>query len=85
MTIYYTEGGLPVSEAMDDILDELAAGQGGIVFATSLEPDPKPDFLASRDNLMIGWGADHPDGISTNPQMLPDTCGTFQWNQGFGQ
>ena len=87
LTIYYTEGGLPVSEAMDmdDILDELAAGQGGIVFATSLEPDPKPDFLASRDNLMIGWGADHPNGISTNPQMLPGTCGTFQWNQGFGQ
>ncbi|MEM9923107.1 MAG: calcium-binding protein [Cyanobacteria bacterium P01_D01_bin.50] len=60
--IYYTEGGIPLSEAMtfDDILASMRDGSPGLVFATSLEPDPKPEYLFSRDNTMIAWTSFYP-------------------------
>ena len=66
--IYYTEGGLPLSEARtwDDVLQTIRSG-GLINITLSLEPDPKPDFLASRSNTMEGWTAFYPlltpDGV----------------------
>jgi hypothetical protein len=62
--VYYTEGGLPPSKAMsfDQVLESIWYGQGMMV-ATSLEPDPKPDYLTSRDNLMITWANMYPQAI----------------------
>jgi hypothetical protein len=58
---YYLPGGLPASKAMswDDVLQNIWSGYG-IAFSSSLEPDPKPSYLDSRDNLMIGWGNQYP-------------------------
>ncbi|WP_019509579.1 calcium-binding protein [Pleurocapsa sp. PCC 7319] len=65
--LYYTQGNVPVSEAMsfDEILesirnDEVGFDTGGMNLAFSLEPDPKPGFLDSRDNTMIAWDAFYP-------------------------
>ena len=65
--LYYTQGNVPVSEAMsfDDILesirnDEVGVGTGGMDIAFSLEPDPKPEYLFSRDNTMIAWNGFYP-------------------------
>jgi len=62
---YYTNGGIPAEDAIswDDVLEQVH--HSGIMFATSLEPDPKPDYLLSRDNLMIGH-------IGAYPQQIPD-------------
>ena len=59
--IYYTEGGLPVSEAAnwDDVLTTMR-DTGSFSLFTSLEPDPKPDFLASRDNTMVAHASSYP-------------------------
>lgn len=67
--IWYLNGGLPPSRAMswDKVLDSIWQGYG-MAFSSSLEPDPKPAFLASRDNLMIGWGGAY-------PQQIPDGMG----------
>lgn len=64
--IYYTEGGIPLDQAMtwDDILTSMR-NSVGLVFATSLEPDPKPEYLNSRDNTMIAWS-------SFYPTLVPD-------------
>lgn len=66
--IYYTEGGLPLSEAMtwDDILDNVRNGNL-LNITVSVEPDPKPQFLDSRPNTMEAWNSLYPtlnpDGI----------------------
>ena len=81
---YYTQGGLPASEAIsfDDFIDQNAEGRGPMSIAMSYEPFPKPDYLKARDNLMLGFG-----GFWPNPHPLdsplfdpPVECGTsFQW------
>ncbi|MCH9683042.1 MAG: hypothetical protein K0V04_16525 [Deltaproteobacteria bacterium] len=88
LDVYYTNDGLPPSEAMnmDDILDDIEAAEAGVGFgnlllATSLEPEPKPGYLASRDNLMIGWGGSLLDASATGlpVDLTPyGECGTFQ-------
>ncbi|MDJ0573942.1 MAG: calcium-binding protein [Xenococcaceae cyanobacterium MO_234.B1] len=66
--IYYTEGGLPLSEAMtwDDILGNIRNGNL-LNITVSVEPDPKPQFLDSRPNTMEAWNGLYPtlnpDGI----------------------
>lgn len=84
LDIYYTQGGLPPELAMnfDDIADIISDGRGGMMLVTSYEPDPKPDYLAARDNVMIGWGSAWPRPA---PIFQPyEECGTsFQWNTGF--
>ncbi len=66
--IYYTQGGLPASEAMswDDILDNIRSG-APLLLALNLEPDPQPEYLLSRDNRMPAWTTIYPtitpDGV----------------------
>ena len=89
LIVYYTEGGLPAELAMnfDDVIDDIAEGRGGIMIGTSYEPWPKPDYLAARDNIMIGWGGMWPE---QPPALIPPKpegaeCGTnFQWDGTFG-
>lgn len=81
---YYTNGGLPADMAMswDEVLATLH--ERGIMFATSLEPDPKPDYLRARDNLMIAHIGSYPQIIphgytlelngGTLQPLEPDTC-----------
>ncbi len=81
---YYTNGGLAPEDALswDDVLDQVH--HSGIMFATSLEPDPKPEYLRARDNLMIGhlgaYPQQIPDGYTmelngfTLSRLEPDTC-----------
>ncbi|MCA9656268.1 MAG: hypothetical protein H6712_08395 [Myxococcales bacterium] len=81
--LYYTYEILPQSEAQDfdTTLAELEAGVGGFSFATSLEPVPKPTYLLTHDELMIGWTESYPDYLL---EPLPDEafedpdCGTEQ-------
>lgn len=84
LDIYYTQGGLPPSEAQNfrDLIEDNASDSGGLIIATSYEPDPKPAYLKSRDNIMIGFGGQWPaDQI---PLDKPVECGTtFQWDTGF--
>ncbi|ACY16443.1 hypothetical protein [Haliangium ochraceum] len=71
---YYTNGGLPTSlcMSMDDIIEDFDAGVGGLALSTSYEPVPKQDYLASRDNPMIGWtGCFSTDPVFTCAQPLP--------------
>lgn len=69
---YYINGGLAPSRAMswDQVLQSIWDGNG-MAISTSLEPDPKPAYLAARDNTMIGWGgaypAQLPKGLVANP------------------
>lgn len=69
---YYVNGGLHPSRAMsfDQVLQSIWDGNG-MAISTSLEPDPKPAYLNSRDNTMIGWGgaypAQLPKGLTANP------------------
>ena len=82
---YYTDGGLPVSAALnfDQVLQSIWAGYG-MSLAVSLEPDPKPTYLLSRDNPMIAWSATYPNlrpkGYATNPfsgtVSRSDVCAT---------
>lgn len=82
---YYTQDGLPESAAMnfDDFIHYNSEGKGGLAVAMSYEPFPKPDYLASRDNLMLGFAATWPIPNVTpeNPFYEPPVeCGTnFQW------
>ena len=64
--VYYTDGGLPLSEAMtwDDVLSTIRTT--GLGLALSLESEPKPDFLASRDNTMLAWKNLYPTIIPNN-------------------
>ena len=63
--VYYTEGGLPVSQAMDwdDVIADVRNGVSPLSVALSLEPNPKPEYLLSRDNTMIGAGLFYPNRI----------------------
>ncbi|MGF1523326.1 MAG: hypothetical protein ACFBSF_13505, partial [Leptolyngbyaceae cyanobacterium] len=65
--IYYTEGGLPLSQAMtwDDFLANIRPGGQGISLIMSSEPNPKPGFLASRSNTMEAFS-------NIYPQLTPD-------------
>lgn len=69
---YYINGGLPVSKAMsfDDVLQAIWEGWS-VTVSQSLEPDPKPSYLDSRDNTMIGWSGAWPTtipaGIAADP------------------
>ncbi|MEZ4384955.1 MAG: cytochrome c peroxidase [Nannocystaceae bacterium] len=84
LTLYYTNGGLPAEMAMDfdDIMDDIADERGGMIAGLSYEPVPRPDYLLSRDNVMIGWGGQWPE---PNPELIPAKpegaeCGVnFQW------
>lgn len=61
---YWTNGGMPHDEALtgDDMLQSIWAGYG-VNVTTSLEPDPKPDYLRGRDNIMIGHTGMYPQSI----------------------
>lgn len=63
---YWTNGGMPLDEKLtgDDMLQSVWAGYG-INVTTSLEPDPKPEYLRGRDNIMIGHTGNY-------PQVVPD-------------
>lgn len=85
LIVYYTQGGLDPSLAMDfdDVIEDIAEGKGGIMTVTSYEPFPKPSYLDARDNVMVGWGGSWPtpDPLLTKPVE----CGTnFQWQGEFG-
>lgn len=84
LVAYYTNGGIPPEEAMtfDDVL--ATVHRSGIMLATSLEPDPKPEYLKARDNLMIAHIGAYPQTIpqgytmdlnsGTLQPLEPDTC-----------
>lgn len=85
--VYYTRS-LPLSMAMtwDQILDNIHQGYP-LSINMSLEPDPKPSYLASRDNTMIGWGGIYPavipqgydfePGIGTLVRVDLDHCSSY--------
>lgn len=83
--VYYTNGGLPPSEALnfDQVLQSIWSGHGMMV-ATSLEPDPKPEYLKARDNLMITWAGMYPINVPEGVEFdlvsrtvhNKETCGT---------
>jgi hypothetical protein len=88
-------GGLPATAAMnfDQVLDSIWMGNG-MTLSTSLEPDPKPAYLNSRDNNMIGWSGTYPTGVprgvGTDPVsgtvILANTCATHispPWPTGY--
>lgn len=69
--IYYTKPLSPSkASSFDTVLDSIHRGYG-MAFSQSLEPDPKPEYLMSRDNTMVGWGglypAEIPAGYDSNP------------------
>jgi hypothetical protein len=84
LVIYYKNGGVPPDQAMswDDVLNTV--NKDGIVVATSLEPDPKPEELISRDNIMLGHVGNYPNVIPpgytvelnsrTLRRLEPETC-----------
>ena len=59
--VYYTEGGLPTSLAMnwDEVLSSIRNNER-VQIAISAEPDPKPDFLDARPNTMDAWAGFYP-------------------------
>ncbi|MFO0600821.1 MAG: hypothetical protein U0228_36260 [Myxococcaceae bacterium] len=83
--IYYVNGGLSPTRApnFDQVLDSIWQGYG-MAISSSLEPDPKPSYLFSRDNPMVGWGGAYPtelpEGISVDPvsgtYAVKTSCGT---------
>jgi cytochrome c peroxidase len=81
--IYYTNGGLSPEQAPNfgDTMHDMLEGRGGIMIVTSLEPDPKPDYLRARDNIMLGWGGTWPgEMVPPIEDSAPVECGTpFQW------
>ena len=70
--IYYTQGGLPASLAMnfDQVLDSIHGGYGMIVH-TSLEPQVKPAYLRGRDNTMVVWGGLYPMAFTPGTEVNP--------------
>lgn len=87
-TTYYTNGGIPAANALtfDDFIDTINSGYGTMV-AVSLEPDPKPAYLLSRDNIMVAWSTVWPgmefdgraytmDAVSGAFQTRTEPCGT---------
>lgn len=65
---YWTNGGLPANKAQNfsDILVEVENG-AEIMIALSYGPNPKPDYLLARDNIMIGWLGTGPAEVSSWP------------------
>ena len=59
--LYYTDGGLPVSEAVswDDILDGIRE-RNSLNIGFTAEPEVKPEFLDSRPNPMQGFQGFYP-------------------------
>lgn len=76
---YQVAGGLPLEEAMhmDEVLDDIENGTGGILFALSYEEVPKPDNLRAIANAMTGWGSMYPQGVFPEVEP-PSACGTYQ-------
>ncbi len=84
LDIYYSQGGLDPKYAISwrDMIEQNNEGRGGFAIAMSLEPDPKPDYLASRDNIMLGFSASIPDQNPEFANVSPVPCGQdFQWPQ----
>lgn len=81
---YYTNP-LPATKgpSWDSVLDSIWNGYG-FAISSSLEPVTKPEYLKSRDNLMIGWTGTYPlsipKGLAVNPLngliYRKTTCGT---------
>ncbi|MEM9778107.1 MAG: hypothetical protein AAF902_26255 [Chloroflexota bacterium] len=65
---YWTNGGLPPEKAQNfaDIVTEVENG-AEIMIALSYGPNPKPDYLLARDNIMIGWLGTGPAEVSSWP------------------
>jgi hypothetical protein len=87
--IYYTKELLPLYEAQswDTVLAEIDAGIGGFGVAISAEPQPKPTYLLTHDQLMIGWAQSYPDYFlePLPPEAFDDPdCGTEQIYVPFG-
>lgn len=78
-------GGIPPEAAMnwDDVLADLESGAGAVAIYTSLEPDPKPHFLLSRDNAMIGWASVMPENMIVPVEPVAP-CGTYQLDNYLG-
>ena len=86
LALHAVVGGLPVEEAMDwdDVLDDIEAGVSTFAIYTSLEPNPKPSFIANRDNAMIGWAAIYNKEQFFTPVDPPSECGTYQLDSYYG-
>ena len=61
------------------IASSVVASEKNVRGSIDLEPFPKSSFLASRDNIMIGWGAVYPEafgqaiGLATEcPGRMPE-------------
>ncbi len=77
--IYYTEGGLPISEAAswDDVIATIRNTQSFPIFV-SLVPDPKPDYLAARDSTMIAHGSIYPN-VTPQGVVLDALTNTYRF------
>jgi len=67
-----------------DFMDQIING-GFVAVATSVSPNPKPSYLAGRDNIMIGWNSlwtANPNNAfaqaGLNPISNGKSCGSFQ-------
>jgi len=88
-TGYYVDGGLDPNGddrfTFDAFLESIWYGYG-ISAATSYEPRVKPDYLASRDNLMIGHVGFYPQVVppgynlemTSQTLKVRETCETHQ-------
>jgi hypothetical protein len=91
---YYINGGLPPEKAFsfDQVLESIHQGFG-MALAFSLEPDPKPSYLISRDNPAIGWAGGYPPrtpaGVVSNPidgtLSVRTQCGGTHVNRPFAK
>jgi len=63
-------GGLPVSDAMtfDEVLNSIRT-RAGLAVATTYEPNPKPDYLASRPSTVSAWLGTYPLLIDPTPPV----------------
>jgi hypothetical protein len=69
---YYITQGLPAAQAInfDTVLQGIWDGYG-IAMSMSYEPNPKPAYLGSRDNTMIGWTGAYPGSIPKGYAINP--------------
>jgi hypothetical protein len=65
-------GGIPLDDALtfDDVFNSIK-DFNGMAMATSYEPNPKPDYLASRPSTVTGWLGTYPNLIDPTP---PTPC-----------
>ncbi|MEM7125082.1 MAG: hypothetical protein AAF702_02070 [Chloroflexota bacterium] len=75
---YWVNGGLPAEMAsdFDEVLSNIEQG-GMIMLAISYGPNPKPDYLLARDNIMIGWLGAGP----AEENFLPVSTATETYHQ----